>query len=126
MTIAYWCVLIAVMLPYVWFSIASAKQGKLRNNDHSPRQFFDDAEGMAKRALGAHLNSFESNSAFIAGVLIAHAVHAAQARIDALAIAYIIARVCYGFLYLHGRGGLRSLVWFIGFACSIALFLIGA
>lgn len=125
MTVAYWCVLVALLLPYVWFGVLNAKAGKARDND-SPRDFLPRLEGVAKRAYGAHVNSFEANTGFAAGVIIAHLAHAPQGRIDALALAFVALRVLHGILYLSGRGGLRSLVWFAGFVCIVALFVIGA
>jgi uncharacterized MAPEG superfamily protein len=124
MTIAFWCVLVAIMLPYVWFGVANSKAGKLRSNN-SARDFFEVAQGIAKRALGAHLNSFESSIGFIAAVLVAHLAHAPQGRIDVLAVLYIVFRVLYGFLYLADKASLRSMAWFAGFVCTVALFFVG-
>jgi uncharacterized MAPEG superfamily protein len=125
MTIASWCVLIALILPYAWFGVLNAKAGAARDNS-SPRDFLLRLEGPAKRALGAHLNSFEANTAFVAGVLIAQMAHAPQGRIDAAALLFVVLRVAYGLLYLAGQSSARSLVWSAGFACTVALFVIAA
>ena len=34
MTIAYWCVLAVILLPYVWFGVFSARVGSARDNNN--------------------------------------------------------------------------------------------
>ena len=46
-----------------------------------------------------------------------------QARIDALALTFIVLRVIYLALYLANRASLRSLVWMLGWGVCVALFL---
>lgn len=125
MTIANWCLLIAILLPYVWFGVANAKAGVKRDNDN-PRAFLNELTGAARGALGAHQNSFEVNGGFIAGVLVAEFAHAPQGRVDALAAAFIAFRIAHGLLYIGGKGGPRSVMFFGGFACTIALFVTAA
>lgn len=86
MTIALWCVLAAILLPYVCFGIAvnrSREDGKRVRDNRNPRDFPNRIEGLPKRAWGAQLNSFESLPGFAAAVIIAPLVHAPQIRIDA-------------------------------------------
>lgn len=124
MTIALWCVLIAAMLPYVLVFIA--KIGARGFDNRKPRAFYESAHGFRKRAVWAQQNSYEIFPLFAAAVIIAHMAGAAQARIDWLAIAFVASRVAYGVCYLADRHLLRSLVWTLGFACCVALFIIGA
>jgi uncharacterized MAPEG superfamily protein len=125
MTIAYWCVLAVVLLPYVWFGFFAGRVGAARDNNN-PRAVMTTAEGVAQRALGAHLNSFETSIGFIAGVMVAELAHAPQNRIDLLALVFVAARIVYGMLYLAGQGALRSLAFFVGFLCTIGLFVVAA
>lgn len=125
MTLAYWCVLVAIFLPYVWFGIANIKGGKDRDN-HSPRDFAARVQGVAKRAHGAHLNTFETNPGFYAAVIIAHLAHAPQGRIDALAVSYVVLRLAYGFFYIADKPPVRSAVWFLSVACIVGFFVISA
>jgi uncharacterized MAPEG superfamily protein len=125
MTIANWCVLIAVFLPYVWFGVANAKGGKERSN-HYPRDFANRAEGVAKRAWGAHLNAFEALPAFAAAVIIAQQTHAPQDRVDVIAMLWVLLRVLHGVFYLANKGLPRSIAWFGGLACVVALFVAAA
>jgi hypothetical protein len=78
---------------------------------------------MAARAHWAHLNTFEAFPPFAAGVLIAQQLGAAQARIDALAIAFVALYLIYGVCYLADQATLRSLFLGAGFACTVALFV---
>jgi len=90
MTAALWCVLAAIMLPYVCFGIARNRgrgsQGQRLRDNRNPRDFPNRIQGLAKRAWDAQLNSFESLPGFAAAVIIAHLVHAPQNQIDALAV----------------------------------------
>ena len=100
MTLAYWCVLIAIVLPYL--ATASAKflgagYGPRANSD--PRAFLSGLEGWRKRANNAQLNGFEVTPAFAAAVIIAH---------------------------LAGWVPVRALVWFVGMGLIIGLFVVSA
>jgi uncharacterized MAPEG superfamily protein len=125
MPISYWCVLIVALLPFAFTAIAKTLDRK-RFDNRKPRDFQARLTGAAQRAHWAHLNSFEAFPPFAAGVLIAQQLGAAQARIDALAVAFVILRLLYGACYLVDRATLRSVVWAAGLACTIALFVIGA
>jgi uncharacterized MAPEG superfamily protein len=125
MTIAYWCVLVVILLPYVWFGFFAGRVGAARDNNQ-PRAVMASAEGPALRALGAHQNSFEASIGFIAAVIVAELAHAPQSRIDLLALIFVAARIAYGVLYLAGLGALRSLAFFVGLLCTIGLFVISA
>jgi uncharacterized MAPEG superfamily protein len=123
MTIAFWCILVAILLPYVWFGVLASKLGARRDNN-LPRAVLVGLEGVEARALGAHLNSFEVTIGFVAGVIVAHLAHAPQGRIDTLAVIFILARVAHGFLYMAGIGALRSLAFFVGLGCTIGFFVV--
>ena len=128
MTIAFWCVLLAIMLPYVCTYLAKFAGGGfgLRHN-HDPRAFLDTLEGLPRRAYAAQLNSFEILPGFAAAVIIAEMVGNAQTgTIDALAVLFITTRVLYIIFYLADWATLRSLVWFIGLALMVSLFVISA
>lgn len=119
MTFAYWCVLVAALLPYA--TVALAKYDR-RYNNRSPRDWEAGLEGRARRAVFAHQNHFEAFPPFAAGVVIAHLAGTPQLPVDVLAAAFIAARVAYTWAYLADRHYLRSLLWMAGFACVIGLF----
>lgn len=123
MTTAYWCVLIAALMPYVASSIAKA--GGERYNNRDPRLWLDRQEGFRARANAAQQNSFEAFPFFAAAVIVAHLTQAPQDRIDALAVIFIVARVAYVVCYLGDWHWLRSIVWTMGLVATLTLFVSG-
>jgi uncharacterized MAPEG superfamily protein len=128
MTIAFWCVLVAVLLPYVCFAIARnrgrSEDGERLRDNRNPRDFPNRIEGLAKRAWDAHLNAFESLPGFAAAVIIAHLVHAPQTRIDVVASVWVLARVAHVSFYLADKATLRSLAQFVSLVCVLGLFVV--
>lgn len=124
MTLAYWCVLIAAVMPYIFTGIAKFSGG--RYNNYSPREFLEKQEGFRKRAHWTQLNSFEAFPPFAAAVVIAHLTGGEQEYINTLAMAFIAIRVVYGVMYVGNFAALRTLVWSAGLGCTIALFAAGA
>jgi uncharacterized MAPEG superfamily protein len=128
MSIAFWCVFGGILLPYVSFGIARNKgkdrQGRRLRDNRDPRDFPNRIGGLAKRAWDAHLNAFESLPGFAAAVIIAHLAQAPQAWIDALALAWLVARVAYLAFYLGDRSTLRSSAQFASLGCVLGLFIV--
>lgn len=123
MTIAFWCVLAAGILPQL--SGLYAKASRDYDNEH-PRDFLAAQQGAKARANAAMQNGYEGLALFIGAVIIAHFLQADQARIDMLALGYIGLRVIYCIVYIKGLGTIRSMVWALGTACIIGLFVIAA
>ena len=120
MAIAYWCILAAALLPYVWVSIAKAAGERYDNRD--PRAWLARQDNpRTLRANAAQLNAFEAFPSFAAGVLMAQFAGVDPSRVGLLAMAFIAARILHGIFYIGGQHRLRSLVWFAGFACVIVL-----
>lgn len=122
MTTAYWCVLITGLLPYA--ATLSAKVGA-RFDNANPRDWLAGQSGFRRRADAAQLNGFEAFPLFAAAVIIAHLTQAPQARIDLLAIVFVVARVGYLACYLADLATLRSFVWLVGIGAAVALFFAG-
>lgn len=130
MTIAFWCVLAAIVIPYVCFGIARNRgrgpDGRRLRDNKRPRDFPNAIDGIAKRAWDAHLNAFEALPAFAAAVIIAHIAHAPQSSIDLLALIWVVARVAHATFYIFDRHSLRSASQFVSLACVLALFFVSA
>jgi uncharacterized MAPEG superfamily protein len=128
MTIAFWCVLVAAILPYVCFGIARNRgrgpRGERLRDNRNPRDFPNRIGGLAKRAWDAHLNAFESLPGFAAAVIIAHLVHAPQNRIDVIASVWVLARVAHMAFYLTDKDKLRTAAELVSLACILALFVV--
>ena len=123
---AYWCVLIAALLPYIW--IGFAKAGAPKYNNRNPRAWMAKQDGnyRVQRANAAHLNAFEAFAPFAAGVVMAQLAGVAAATIAMLALAFIVLRVLHGVFYLADIALARSLVWIGGYGCAIALLVLAA
>lgn len=121
MTFAYWCVLLAVLLPIVW--VGAAKTGVDNFDNEEPRKFMEKLGGWRQRANWAQYNSYETFPPFAVAVIIAHLTGVNQLLIDSLAGGFIVMRIIYGVMYIRNMATLRSLIWTLGFFCTIGLFL---
>lgn len=125
MTVAYWCILVAALLPYLWTSIAKASAPRYDNRD--PRAWLARQDNpRTQRANNAQLNAFEAFAPFAAAVLMAQAAGVDPGRIGLLAVAFVLVRVLHGVFYVTGIHLLRSLAWFAGLACVVALMALAA
>ena len=122
MTIANWMLLLAAFLPIVIAGIG--KRGAADYDNATPREWAERQTGWRARAIAAQKNQFEVYPPFAAAVLVAEYAHAPQARIDALAVVFVGARIIYTAAYLSDRATLRSAVWAAGFACVVWLFVL--
>ncbi len=118
MTIAYCCLLIAGLLPYI--AVGFAKSGGGYDNAR-PRESMAKFEGRQARAVAAHANSFEAFPFFAAVVLLAGMSHVDPLWVNGLAVGFILARISYIFAYLTDRPLLRSIVWVMGLGCVLAI-----
>lgn len=125
MTTAYWCVLVTMILPYIWVLIARIPGFTLERN-LVPRIVSDSLTGIRQRSYWAHQNALEIIAPFAATVIIAHLLNVEQDRIDNLALAFIGFRVAHAMMYMANQGVLRSLMFVGGVACMITLFVAGA
>jgi uncharacterized MAPEG superfamily protein len=129
-TLAYWCVLIAALLPIICAGIAkSGKFGISRakggyDNDN-PRAWLAGQDDWRARANGAQANSFEAMPFFIGAVIIAHQLGAYQARVDILAFIFVFLRILYIMMYVAGLSNIRSIVWVLAFAVNIGILFVG-
>ncbi len=119
MPLAYWCVLIAALLPIVWAKYA--KTGFVGDN-RQPRDIVDGLPPQKRRAYAAHQNAFESFPFFAAAVIIAITQGASVGIVNILAGLYVLLRIAHGCLYVGDQPTLRSLVFALAFVVNIAIF----
>ncbi|HWI80544.1 MAPEG family protein [Ramlibacter sp.] len=129
-TVAYWCVLLAALLPYVCAMLAKSggfrrprSQGGYDNND--PRGWLARQTDWHARANGAQANSFEALPLFIGAVIIAHQLGAAQTTLDILAVLFVTLRVIYIAMYVAGLPTVRSAVWGVAFLVNVFILFLG-
>ena len=124
MDLAYWCILIAGIMPVL--TIVVAKWGRRDYDNAAPRAWLEAQQGYRRRADYAHRNHFEAFPFFAAAVLVAEQMQGNPLYIDGLAAGFVVARIVYTVLYLTDKATLRSLAWFAGYACVLALFGVAA
>ena len=118
----YFSLLIAGILPVACAGIA--KLGFKHYDNHNPRAWLANQTGFRARANAAQSNSLEAFPFFAAGVLLALLAGIDHGKIDALSIGFIVARIAYIACYVADWATLRSIVWSIGYGCTIALFVL--
>ena len=124
MSIPFWCVFISAVLIYLARMPVTTAMKELGGYDnHLPRQQQTQLTGLGARALAAHQNSFEAFILFAVGVLMAHTTQTAGWLIDLLAIIFVISRVIYLVCYWKDLTWQRSMVWLVGFICSLLLMI---
>lgn len=125
MTLAYWCIFIAYLLPLACSAYAKKIAGfDFRRDNGNPRIFLEKTEGAAARANAAQQNGFETFAPFAAAVIVAHATgNAGQSTINLWAVLFVLFRLAYVFFYITDIARLRSAAWAGGFACIFALFV---
>jgi uncharacterized MAPEG superfamily protein len=119
--LAYWCLFIAALMPYLVLMVA---KGSRDYDNEDPRNMDGFRTPVRRRAHAAHQNSFEALGFFAVAILVAVLRGVPPRTIDELAVLWVVLRIIYIAVYLSGRGTLRSLVWFVAFATTIAIFLI--
>lgn len=120
MKIAYLCILVTLLLPYIWVTIAKASGKRYDNRD--PRGWLSQqTDAKAQRANAAQLNAFEALPGFIAAVLMAQLAGVNVQHITLCAVAFVVFRILHGVFYIGNKHQLRSLTWFGGLICVLIL-----
>ena len=123
-TVAYWCILVAALLPILCAGLAKAGN-KDGFDNHNPRAWLQKQTGWRARANAAQANTFEALPFFMAAVVIAHQLQAEQGRLDLLAMAFVALRLAFIALYLADLATLRSVVWGLALLVNIAILFSG-
>jgi uncharacterized MAPEG superfamily protein len=129
-TIAYWCVLVAALLPIVcagiaksgMFSVSPQKGGYDNNN---PRAWLTRQTDWRARANAAQANTFEALPFFFAAVIIAHQLQSRQAVLDILAFMFVVLRVAYILMYVADMAKTRSSIWVLAMLVNIWILFAG-
>jgi uncharacterized MAPEG superfamily protein len=129
-SIAPWCLLVAALLPLACAYIAKApgfrrRAGQRGFDNHDPRAWLSQQTGYQARANAAQANSFECLPFFIGALVIAWQLGAPPARVDGLAVAFVLLRIAYIAFYVMDRATLRSLSWALALLMNLLLFFAG-
>jgi len=121
MTIAYWCVLVAALLPLIIVIVAKAG---VQGDNHYPRDDVAHLPPRNRRAYAAHLNAYEAFPFFAAAVIIATTQGAASAVLNLLAAIYILLRIAHAGFYIADQATARSISFGLAWLVNIAIFLL--
>lgn len=129
-TVAYWCVLLAALLPLACAWLAKKEGfGKRRSeggfDNHEPRAWLARQQGWPARANAAQANTFEALPFFIGAVVIAHQLGAPQTRLDILAVLFITLRIIYIAMYVADLPRVRSAIWVLALLVNIGILFSG-
>jgi uncharacterized MAPEG superfamily protein len=128
MTIPLWTLLIATILPYVWFAIANPLRKRefgTADNRH-PRLQQAQQTDRGARATAASANAFEALAVYAPAVLVAHLAAPDSALASKLALAWVVLRIAHGIAYLGDKPALRTVCFAFALLCSFAMYLVGA
>jgi uncharacterized MAPEG superfamily protein len=123
MPLAYWCILIAALLPIAFVSFAKAGTG---GDNRHPREDLEGLPAAKRRAYAAHQNAYENFPFFAVAVISAATLGAPIGTLNTLAAFYIAARVAHGALYINDNARLRSMAYGVGLLINIAIFVLPA
>lgn len=126
LTVAYWAVLVAALLPIACAGLA--KWGMLNTprreggyDNHNPRAWLARQSNWRARADAAQANSFEALPFFMGAVIIAHQLGAHQTRLDLLAFVFVVLRLLYIMMYVADLATARSLAWVLALVVNVAI-----
>ena len=129
-TVAYWCILVAALLPIVCAGIA--KYGMMRTpprdggyDNNNPRIWLAQQTDWRARANAAQANTFEALPFFFVAVVISPPPQAAQTPPDILAFMFVVLRITFIIIYVANWASARSLVWALGLLVNIAILFTG-
>ena len=123
MRITYLSVLTTGVFPTISVSLA---KGVVKYYDNRMRRDrLAELSGWPHRANAATQNAWEAFALFAVAVILSALQAAPEAKVDTLALAFVAARVAYLGCYLADLATLRTLVWMVGFGCTLAIFLAG-
>lgn len=122
MPFAYWCVLVAALLPLPL--VAYAKSRSRDNNN--PRDSAGNLQGANRRAYAAHQNAYENFPFFAAAVIIAITQGATLSTVNMLAAAYIALRLAHAACYITDAASLRSVAYMLALLTNIAILVLPA
>ncbi len=129
-TIAYWCVLMAALLPVAcagvgkWGTFSQPRKTGGFDN-HNPRQWWAAQSDWRQRANSAQANTFEALPFFFAAVCIAHQLKAAQPLLDVLCLGWVFLRCLFALAYVADMATARTTVWALALGANIGILFAG-
>lgn len=114
----------AAALPYLPAFVIAYGRFQVGMDFAAPRAMFDRLPPYAQRATWAHQNGFEAVIVYIPAALMAYLVGVDSLGAAAGAIAFLVARLLHTVFYIANLPLGRSLMFGIGTACSLTLYVL--
>jgi len=125
MTTSLYCLLIAVVLPYLL--AGSSLYFRLKQfgtiNTREPRQQAAELQGAGARVVAAQLNAWEALLVFAAALFVASISGVGTETVNQASLIFIAGRVLHGVFYIADNAPLRSLSFAVSFGSCISLFI---
>lgn len=128
MTFPFWCLFVAILLPYVFSGVSTWYRGRQFGSvdNHRPRAQSAALEGAGARAWAAQQNAWEALAVFGSAVFVAHLAGAAPGASAIASAIFIVARILHGVFYVSDVAPLRSLMFGVATVCCVWLFGLAA
>jgi len=125
MTVPFWCLLIAVILPILWSWVSGYYRQKQFGavDNKNPRVQNAQLTGAGARAVAAQSNAWEALAIFTAATMASQLLGADAEKMATASMVFIVARIFHGIFYIADKDILRSLSFLVGFGCCIWLFV---
>ena len=125
MTVPFWCLLIAVVLPILWSWVSGYYRQKQFGavDNKNPRAQNVQLTGAGARAVAAQSNAWEALAIFTAATMASQLLGADAEKMATASMVFIAARIFHGIFYIADKDILRSLSFLVGFGCCIWLFV---
>ena len=129
MTTPLWCLLIVALLPFPLAFLGGYFKTRQfgRADNKNPREQASRLEGAGARAVAAQANAWEALGVFTAAQVVLHFANPEAARGSTaanLSLVFLAARIAHPIFYLANIDIARSLVWLLGMACVVWLFVL--
>ena len=125
MTVPFWCLFIAMLIPILLAGAGgyfkTQQFGKVDNNN--PRAQTAQLTGTGARAVAAQSNAWEALAIFAPAVIVNHLAGGGPGTAAILSCVWVGARIVHVGAYLADLAPLRSLAFLVAMACAVALFL---
>jgi uncharacterized MAPEG superfamily protein len=115
-------ILIAGLMPMICAVIA--KWGAQGYDNHNPRVWLEHQEGFRARANAAQQNCLEAFPFFAVGVMLASLGGADGDLLEMVGWFFVVMRAAYIACYVTDKATLRSVVWALGYAAVIYLYVL--
>lgn len=116
------CLMLAALAPILAKApMMRAMMKETGYDNHHPRAQYANLTGYAARAHAGHQNAFESLILFAPAVVLAVATDNTGVWVQAFAVAHLLLRGVYHWLYLANLSTARSTIWAAATLCSFAI-----